>query len=194
MALAQADVVLAALGTGRLAIDAAMVRAALRARRRRPILFVDAAVPRDVDPDVASLDGAFLYDLDDLERLALEGRSGRSAAATAAWAIIDAEAAAFRAARAGRQAVPALVALRRHFEAARSDVLANGAGADAAEATRLLVNRLLHDPSEALRRLAADGEDGPAAEALLRRLFGLDDMVNEGEPSAAARGDEEKDA
>lgn len=193
-ALAQADVVLAALGTGRMAIDAAMVRAALRARRQRPILFVDAAVPHDVAPEIVSLDGVFLYDLDDLERLALEGRSGREAAATAAWAIVEAEAAAFRAARAGRQAVPALVALRRHFEVARAEVLADGAGADAAEVTRLLVNRLLHDPSEALRRLAAEGADGPAAEALLRRLFGLNDISSEGEPPAAARGDEEKNA
>jgi glutamyl-tRNA reductase len=189
-ALAQADVVLAALGTGRTVIDAAMVRAALRARRRRPILFIDAAVPCDVVPDVASLDGAFLYDLDDLERLALEGRAGRSAAAAQAWAINDSAAAALRAARAARQAVPALVALRRRFEVARAEVLANGGDVDAAEATRLLINRLLHDPSQALRRLAAEGGEGPAAEALLRRLFELNHM----EPPEAAVGDEEKDA
>jgi len=73
---------------------------------------------------------------------------------------------------------------------ARAEVLAAG-GLDAAEATRLLVNRLLHDPSEALRRLAAESGDPAAAEALLRRLFGMDD---DAAPGAEEAGDEEKDA
>src|SRR5690606_8278694 len=87
-ALARADLVLAALGAGQPTIEAARVRAALRSRRQQPILLVDVAVPRDVDPAVGELEGAFLYDLDDLERLALEGRAGRSAAADAAWQIV----------------------------------------------------------------------------------------------------------
>lgn len=189
-ALARADIVIAALGVGRMAIDVALVRRALRARRQRPILFVDAAVPRDIEPAVASVDAAFLYDLDDLERLALEGLAGRSAAAAEAWTIVDDEVAAFNAGRAARQAVPALVALRRHFEAARHDVLAQGDGIDAAEATRLLINRLLHDPSSALRRLAAEQGDPASAEALLRRLFGLDETM----PPEQADDDKEKNA
>jgi glutamyl-tRNA reductase len=181
---------LAALGVGRITIDVGLVRRALRARRQRPILLVDAAVPRDIDPEVASVDDAFLYDLDDLERLALEGLAGRSAAAAEAWAIVDAEVAAFTAGRAERQAVPALVALRQHFEAMRDEVLARGNGIDAAEATRLLINRLLHDPSAELRRLAAEQGDPEAAEALLRRLFGLDENTS----SPAAGDDKEKNA
>ena len=71
------------------------------------------------------------------------------------------------------------------IEAARGEVLAVG-GLDAAEATRRLINRLLHEPSESLRRLAENG-DPADAEALLRRLFALD-----GE--AAGDGDKEGDA
>jgi glutamyl-tRNA reductase len=190
MELARADILLAALGVGRITIDVGLVRRALRTRRQRPILLVDAAVPRDIDPEVASVDDAFLYDLDDLERLALEGLAGRSAAAAEAWAIVDAEVAAFTAGRAERQAVPALVALRQHFEAMRDEVLARGNGIDAAEATRLLINRLLHDPSAELRRLAAEQGDPEAAEALLRRLFGLDENTS----SPAAGDDKEKNA
>jgi glutamyl-tRNA reductase len=189
-ALARADVVLAAYGAGRPVIDEPLARAALRARRQRPILFIDAGVPRDVDPAVAKVEDAYLYDLDDLERLALEGRAGRVAAADQAWAIVEAEVAAFRAGQAARQAVPALVALRQRFEAARAEVLATG-GLDAAEATRLLINRLLHDPSEALRRLAAESGDPAAAETLLRRLFGMDD---DAAPAVEPADDEEKNA
>lgn len=174
-ALSRADLVIAALGAGRIVIDKATVDAALRARRQHPILIIDVAVPPDVATDVADVEQAFLYDLGDLERLALEGRAGRAAAAADAWAIVDAELASFRATLASRAAVPALVALRRRFEAARAEVLAAG-GLDAAEATRRLVNRILHEPSQTLRRLAENGQS-VEAEALLRRLFGLDGQL-----------------
>lgn len=148
------------------------------------MLIMDVAVPSDVASDVADLEQAFLYDLGDLERLALEGRAGRAAAADGAWAIIEAELTSFKAALASRQAVPALVALRRRFESARGEILAAG-GIDAGEATRRLVNRLLHDPSEALRRLAESG-DSAEAETLLRRLFDLDEQ-------ATGTGDDDKE-
>lgn len=187
--LARADVVLAALGAGRPVIDPPIVRAALRTRRSRPILFIDAAVPRAIDPAIADLEEAFLYDVEDLERLALEGRSNRAQAADAAWQVVESEVAAFLAGQDARRAVPAVVVLRRHFEAVREDVLANGT-LDPAEATRLLINRLLHEPSEALRRLAAEGGDTATAEALLRRLFTMDDEV----AAEHGAGDEEIDA
>lgn len=187
-ALARADVVLSALGSGRPAIDAGIVRAALRARRQRPILLIDVAVPRDVDPAVAAVEDAFLYELEDLERLAVAGRAERQAAAESAMRIVEAEAAAFMADRMERQAVPSVLALRRHFETVRAEVLANGS-LDAAAATRLLINRLLHDPSEALRRLAGRGEDAAAAEALLRRLFAMGEDAGSG-----SADDEENDA
>ncbi len=187
-ALPRADLVLAAYGTGRSLIEAPAVRSALRVRRQRPMLFVDVAVPRDVAPEVADVEEAFLYDLDDLERLALAGRAGRAAAADDAWAILEQELAAFRASRIARQAVPALVALRRRFESMRADVLAEGT-LDAGEATRRLVNRLLHDPSESLRRLVAENGDAAAAEAMLHRLFALEIDA----PPAGSGGDEEND-
>ena len=163
-ALPGADIVVAAAGLGRYLVTADMVRAALAARRRRPMFLLDAAVPGDIDPAADTLDGAYRYELDDLERVAQEGRTGREAAATEAWHIVDRHAAAFAAARAGRQAVPAVRQLRAHFEAVRDEVLADP-NLDAAAATRLLVNKLLHAPSGALR----GGEE--AAQAM--RLFGL---------------------
>src|SRR5690606_5380960 len=81
--------------------------------------------------------------------------------------------AAFLRARAERPAAPVVVALRRHFEEQRRGVLESGAG-DADAVTRLLVNRLLHTPSEALRRaVAADPARAGALDDAVRRLCGL---------------------
>jgi len=71
-----------------------------------------------------------------------------------------------------------VVALRRHFETMRAEVLAQGPSDDAATATRRLINRLLHDPSELLRRAAAGGDETMGAAALeqaLRQMFRLGD-------------------
>ena len=79
--------------------------------------------------------------------------------------------AAFLRKRAERAAVPAVAALRKHFEAARDEVLAQG-GLDAEAATRLLIKRLLHGPSEALRAVAAaDAEAGRRLERTIESLF-----------------------
>ena len=178
--LAAADIVIAALGSGRAVLTVPRVAAALRRRPRRPIFVIDAAIPADAEPAVNDLDGAFLYDLGDLERTALAGRAVREAASAEAWRIIDAELAAFAERRAARRAVPAVVALRRHVEALRRQAL-DEAGGDAEAATRLLANRLLHDPSEVLRELAGTAPgDVAAIEDLLRRLFRLS---GEGEES-----------
>lgn len=177
--LVPADIVISALATGRTVLTAPLVQAALRKRPVRPIFVIDAALPADADPAVNALDGVFLYDLADLERAALAGRARRDEAVASAWRIVDEELAAFRARTAARRAVPAVVALRRHFERLRADVMAER-GLDAEAATRLLVNRLLHAPSEVLRDLAVREGDAEAGEALLRRLFRLDDEEDEG--------------
>ena len=186
-ALVDADIVVTAAGTGRYLVTADTMARALKSRKRRPVLLLDCGAPGDVDPAVDRLDGAFRYTPDDLERVAREGRANREAAAEEAWSIVEAEVATWRRSRAERGAVPALVALRRQFEAARDEVLAAGPHLSAEEATRRLVNRLLHSPSEALRKLAADGGEDPAAMTrAMERLFGLDDAEsavaeNEGE-------------
>jgi glutamyl-tRNA reductase len=172
--LAAADIVVLAVGSGA-ALTRSQVERALKARRRRPMLIIDAGVPADAEPAIHKIDDAFLYGLDDLERIALSGRARREGEADAAWAIVTEELARFGQDRAERGAVPALAALRARFEAARLEVLAQKTGTDSDEATRRLVARLLHDPSESLRALAAeDPEAARAAEALLARLFRLE--------------------
>jgi len=171
--LAGADIVLACVGSRSVAITAEAVGLALRKRRRKPIFLVDAGIPGDVEPAVNRLEGAFLYDLADLERVALRGRTTREQAARAARAILDEEVAGFLRGRAARAAVPAIVALRARFDEFRDGALAE-AGGDAAEATRLLVNRLLHAPSEEMKGIAAEGAEWQAMEKMLRKLFRLE--------------------
>ena len=118
-ALANADLVVTAQDAARVLIDSALVKAALKARRRRPILLIDAAVPGDIDPAVNDLYDAFLYTLDDLEHLAMSGRQQRHDATGEAWAIIDQALADFGARQQALAAAPLITDLRQAFEAQR---------------------------------------------------------------------------
>jgi glutamyl-tRNA reductase len=107
----------------------------------------------------------------------------------AARGILDQELLIWRQARASRAAVPALLALRRHFERARAEVLARGPGQDAEAATRLLINRLLHEPTTALKALTSEpahtaGERRHIERTLLK-LFGIERRYG------TARGDDD---
>lgn len=183
--LAGADIVLASIGARTHTLTADRVSAALRQRRRKPVFIIDAALPGDVEPAVNRIDEAFVYDLGDLERVAMEGREQRQAEAEAARHIVDAAHREFLRGRAERQAVPSLTRLRQLFEDERERALAEAAG-DAEKATRMLVARLLHGPSAVLRDMAAKAaDDGGAAadwhtvEAALARAFRLDNESDE---------------
>lgn len=175
-AVASADIVISAVGTGRRVLDRDAVSRALRRRRRRPVLLVDGGVPGDIDPSVEECDGAYVYTLDDLEQVAMKGRLERREAAEEAWAIIDEAVAAWHRGRLERGATPALVAMRRQFEAARARVLRDHPNADAARATELLINQLLHRPTHVLRSLISEAGSPPETDPerlkrLIQRLF-----------------------
>jgi glutamyl-tRNA reductase len=171
--MAEADIVIAALGRREPVLSADMIHAALRRRRWRPVFVIDLGIPGDVDPAVNRIDDAFLYDIQDLERLASESQAKRQAAAAAGEAIIADELSQFLAGRAARAAVPAVAAFRTWGEELREQVLRE-AGGDADKATRLLLGRFLHDPTMALKQAAGgDGVELAELEAALRRLFGI---------------------
>ncbi len=194
--LVRADIVVSAAGLGRYLVTTGMMRAALRQRRHKPVFAIDAGVPGDIEPEIDRLADAFRYDLDDLEEYATRNREARNIAADQAWAIVERHVAAFGRNRAGRQAVPALAGLRDRFERIRREVLAGGEGLDAEELTRRLVNRLLHDPSEALRRHASDGDIRGIADAACELFrIGRNDDGDDGDPDApddAANGNDDR--
>ena len=174
--LPASDIVVTSLGSRRHVVTRGMIKAALKARRRRPVVLVDLGIPGDIEPAVENLDDVFLYNLDDLERVAMKGRATREKEAAAAFQMLEEEVTTFLRGRAERQAVPTLTALREYFELARDAALAD-AGNDPEKATRLLINRLLHNPSQVLRDLAGQDVNSTTdlrdMEDALSRLFGL---------------------
>ena len=179
--LADADVVVCSTRSPAIVLARDEVGRALEARERRPLLVIDLAVPRDVDPSVRELPYAFLYDIDDLDSVV--GTGSASGVAARAEAIVAEEAESFRAWQASRGVVPAIASLRARAEAIRAGELErasrrlNGLSADerrAVEAmTAQIVNKLLHDPTVRLKAAAADA-DGAAYADAVRHLFALD--------------------
>lgn len=150
----RADIIVTSMNKRSRVVSADMVKAALKARKNKPIFLIDTGIPGDVDPDVNDVDGAFLYDLHDLEKVAMEGRASRAAEARVAENLLDRDLAAFFKGKEERAAVPIISELRDHFEEVRQSALATHPQ-DADKATRLMINRLLHLPSEELRAMAA---------------------------------------
>lgn len=164
--LAQADVVLSATASREPVITHAQVAAALQARRHRPMLLLDLAVPRDIEPEVARLKDAYLYTVDDLERSVQENRRNRREAAEAAEAIVELQVARYSEMLAAGPLNEPLRRLRAHGESARADALDKArrqlaAGHDPQEVVErlahALTNRLLHAPTAAVREAARSG-------------------------------------
>jgi glutamyl-tRNA reductase len=162
-----ADIVMSATASREPILSRAQIAAALAARKHRPMLLLDLAVPRDIAADAATLDDAFLYTVDDLERAVEDNRRGRREAADAAESIVDLQVARYAEALAAGGRNEPLKRLRAHGESARNDVLAKAkqqlAAGQSPEAAleflaHTLTNRLLHPPTAALREAAITGD------------------------------------
>ena len=178
--LVQADIILTALGRRNPFLVADMVHVALRKRRWKPVFLVDLAVPGDIEPAINRIDDAFLYTIEDLERLASESQSKRKAEAKAGRRIVADEVVAYSQSRRELDAVPILTEFRDWGEKLREQAL-NVAGDDAERATRFLLRRLMHNPTEALKVAAQnDATEFSDLEITLRRVFKIDkDDTNE---------------
>jgi glutamyl-tRNA reductase len=166
--LAHVDIVIAATGAAQPIISVDQVRAALRARRWRPIFLVDLAVPRNIAPEVHALEQAFVFNVDDLTQVVERGAAARAAASADAERICEEEAARFEERLALLEANDALGAVVRRAESLRQVELGRSArwlaGLDTAQRdgvdalTRALVKKLLHGPLRAMREAAAEGD------------------------------------
>ncbi len=182
-ALERADVVVASTGAPQTLVSAAMAKTALKRRRPRPIFFIDIAVPRDVDPRVRELDGAYLYDIDDLSEMADSGREERRRRAVRAGEMAALHAREIAAWFAGQALGGAIGEVRAWAEALTQDELARlFAGGkvpphlqpEIADFSRRLINKLLHTPITEAKR-AATGDTTDAREeglGILYRFFG----------------------
>ena len=191
--LAQVDVVVASTGSQGLVLSGEQVARAMRERRGRPVFFIDIAVPRDLDPAINDLEGCYLYDIDDLERVVAESVAGRREEAVRAEAIVSEEADTFRAWQLSLDVVPAIASLRARAESIRLEELDRVEGRlaslspsqrRAVEAlTSQIVAKLLHQPTVRMKEAAA-AADGVLYADAVRHLFGLEER--DGPCSAAA--------
>jgi glutamyl-tRNA reductase len=180
--LAAVDVVIASTSSPGFVLEAATVADAVRSRRGRRLLLVDLAVPRDLDPAIAELEGCYLYDIDDLEQIVVETLSLRRREAERAEAIVAAEAEKFHEWHASLDVVPAIASLRARAEEIREAELQKAEALlgrldesqrRAVEAvTTQIVNKLLHLPTVRMKQAAAAADGVLYAEAV-RHLFGL---------------------
>jgi glutamyl-tRNA reductase len=180
--LATVDVVIASTNAAGLVLEAATVEEAWRRRKGRPLLLVDLAVPRDLDPAIGELDGCYLYDIDDLEQIVAETLSGRRQEAERAESLVAAEVEKFHEWHASLDVVPAIASLRARAEEIREAELLKAESLlgkldesqrRAVEAiTAQIVNKLLHQPTVRMKQAAAAADGVLYAEAV-RHLFGL---------------------
>ena len=181
-ALQEADVLLTSTGAPTALLDEADLRPVMAARRGRPLLVVDVAVPRDIDPAVGRLEGVTLLDLDDLRAFAEAGVSGRRREVARVQAIVDEEVARYTAVATAREAAPLVAALRQRAEEVRTAELdryrarldkLDDRQREAVEAiTRGMLAKLLHGPTVRLKEAAGSPRGDRLAEAL-RALFDL---------------------
>ena len=178
--LAKADVVVCSTDAPHALISAAQVEVALEDRPARPMVLIDIAVPRDVEPAASGVHGAVLFDIDDLERVVAQHRDAREEHARRAEVIVGEEVERYAAWRSGLAVTPVITSLREMAEAIRQGEIARASdaemGAEEAEridrVTRAILNKLLHEPTVRAREAAAS-IDGMRHVESLRHLFGL---------------------
>jgi glutamyl-tRNA reductase len=177
--LAEADVVVSATSSSDHVLTSDDVVAALRTRRGRPLLLLDLAVPRDLDPAINTLEGCFLYDVDDLEAVVAETISGRRSEAARAERLVEEEAARFRDWHASLDVVPTIASLRALVEEILDGELAKAGGRlsererrHVESITSQILAKLLHLPTIRMKEAAA-AADGVVYADVVRHLFGL---------------------
>jgi glutamyl-tRNA reductase len=193
-ALAEADIVITSTAAPHPIVNRDLIATAMEARPHRPMVVVDIAVPRDVEPDVATVPGVRLYDIDSLTGVVGEHLADRVAAAPAVAEIVADELAAFSSWMAGLEVEPTLAALHKWADVVRDAEIAKAmrrlGGLDERErdAVRALAagiaGKLLHPPSAALRSHAG-GPEAAAYAATLRQIFALEEPADASSPEPA---------
>ncbi|OTA16283.1 glutamyl-tRNA reductase [Xenorhabdus vietnamensis] len=179
--LAEADIVISSTASPLPIIGKGMVERALKLRRNQPMLLIDIAVPRDIEPDVEKLSGVYLYSVDDLQAIIQQNLAQRKAAAIVAEGIVQQESSHFMDWLRSQGAVNTIREYREQAEKIRAEMTAKALmsirqGADAEQIinqlTHQLTNRLIHTPTKSLQQAASDGDLERLN--LLRDSLGLD--------------------
>jgi glutamyl-tRNA reductase len=182
-----ADVVVASTASPHPILGREELELIMRARCERPLLLVDIAVPRDIDPACRDVPGVTLYDMDDLQAAVAHTLSVREAEALRAEAIVEDEITRFAEWLGSLAVRPTIRALRDYGDAVVQQVLAENASrwesaserdlARVDAIARSVMGRLLHEPTLRLRTLGSDRSHGRLQ--IMRELFGLEGAPDE---------------
>ncbi|KAF0854841.1 glutamyl-tRNA reductase [Pantoea dispersa] len=179
--LADADIIISSTASPLPIIGKGMVERALKARRNQPMLLVDIAVPRDVEPEVGKLANAYLYSVDDLQAIIEQNIAQRKAAAVQAESIVVQESGEFMAWLRAQSAGETIREYRAQADDVRAELqdralaaLRQGADAEKVlqELAHKLTNRLIHAPTKSLQQAARDGDSERLQ--ILRDSLGLE--------------------
>ena len=190
--LAEADIVISATGCPHVVLDREDADRVHRARQGRPLLIIDIAVPRDIDPAVQEVPGITLYNIDDLRKTVEKNLEGRRSASQEAEAIVAEESDTFRRTLAARRIVPTLSALSARLEEIRREELerfrkeAGSLSEEQEKALEDLSSRTVGRIAALLGRELRDRAEAPEIERMMlavHRLFRLP------QPSAGAQGE-----
>jgi glutamyl-tRNA reductase len=183
--LLRADIVLASTASPHALLGAEEVEEVMRERGGRPLLLIDLAVPRDIDPACGLLDGVTLYDVDGLQAQVNRHKTVRGVEARRAEGLVEEEIQTFASWLGQLEVLPTVAALRARGDAIVAQVLEDNAGRWEAASprdlrrieavARAVANRLLHEPTVRAKEL--DGEHRHARLQVLRELFGLEEDV-----------------
>jgi glutamyl-tRNA reductase len=181
--LAKCDIVIASTAAPHFVIDSLQVRRALETRRRRNLFLIDLSVPRNISPDVARVDGAYLYNVDDLQHVADSNLELRQSKANEAEQIVVREVEAFRKRLVAQDAVPTILELQQRLEAIRTAELEKclrKVGPMTAEQhaaiemfSTQLVNKILHYPILQLKDASDEPNERESLRKTIRKIFGL---------------------
>ncbi len=180
--LPEADILISSTASADPVVTLKQMKVAVKARKHRPIFAVDIAVPRDIEAEVGKLADVYLYTVDDLDKVILEGQGNREAAAVDANKILDREIDRYLSVQRSKQVAPVITSLRESADSIRDQVLVQARrrlaqGADGDEvleyATAAMMKKLLHQPSVRLRKAGEASEEDVVQ--IARELFGLGD-------------------
>lgn len=177
------DIVIASTGAPHYLIEPEPIERALQARRQRGLFLIDLSVPRNINPEVASIDNAYLYNIDDLQQVADSNRELRQKKAVQAEEIVLREVEGFRRRLVAQDAVPTIVELQKRLEEIRAAELEKclrrlgpiDAEQRAAieQLTTQMVNKILHYPILQLKESAEEPQERESLRKTIRKIFGL---------------------
>lgn len=183
--LASCDIVITSTAAPHYVIGPEQIRQAVEVRRRKSLFLIDLSVPRNIDPAVSEVEGAYLYNVDDLKEVADANRQKRAEKALEAEQIIEKEVESFLRRLAAHDAVPTIVELQSRLEEIRKgelDKCLRRLGPITTEQQQAIevlstsiINKVLHYPILRLKETAAapEPEERESVRQTIRKIFGL---------------------